>query len=378
MVTVEPETSRTSTARVDESVRRPARGHHQGRRARSPASTRAPRSSRGASWMISALAVVIGGIGVMNTMIISVFDRIREIGVLKAVGWRRRTVMAMVLGEAGHHRPRVGRDRDAARVRRARCRSSQTDMAQAFLQPDLHRRAVGAARRGGRARVGRRRSVSGVEGRQPVARRGAPLRVADLSKEHHHGNHRSHRRETSSTSTTARSRRSTASTCASSRASSWRSSDRAARASPRCCTCSARSTRPTRDASSSTAAISPRSATSRRSAGDGRVRVPAAQPHPDPHRARERAGPAHGRRMLARPSAGARARDCSRWVGLLGPRGQPAHHALGRRASARRDRARARERSRASSSPTSPRARSTRRTRRVSWSCWSASAPSAA
>jgi len=54
----------------------------------------------GATWMISALAIVIGGIGVMNTMIISVFDRVREIGVLKAVGWRRRTVIAMVLGEA--------------------------------------------------------------------------------------------------------------------------------------------------------------------------------------------------------------------------------------------------------------------------------------
>lgn len=54
----------------------------------------------GATWMISALAVIIGGIGVMNTMIISVFDRVREIGVLKAVGWRRRTVIFMVLGES--------------------------------------------------------------------------------------------------------------------------------------------------------------------------------------------------------------------------------------------------------------------------------------
>ncbi len=53
-----------------------------------------------ASWMISALAIVIGGIGVMNTMIVSVFDRTREIGVLKAVGWRRRSVLVMILGEA--------------------------------------------------------------------------------------------------------------------------------------------------------------------------------------------------------------------------------------------------------------------------------------
>jgi putative ABC transport system permease protein len=53
-----------------------------------------------ASWIISALAIIIGGIGVMNTMIISVYDRIREIGVLKALGWRRFSIVRMILGEA--------------------------------------------------------------------------------------------------------------------------------------------------------------------------------------------------------------------------------------------------------------------------------------
>ncbi|MDD5040506.1 MAG: ABC transporter permease [Patescibacteria group bacterium] len=52
------------------------------------------------SWAISVLAMVIGGIGVMNTIIMSVFERTREIGVLRAVGWKRRRVMAMILGEA--------------------------------------------------------------------------------------------------------------------------------------------------------------------------------------------------------------------------------------------------------------------------------------
>jgi putative ABC transport system permease protein len=54
----------------------------------------------GVAWMVSALAIVIGGIGVMNTLIISVFDRTREIGVLKALGWRKRSVVKMVLAEA--------------------------------------------------------------------------------------------------------------------------------------------------------------------------------------------------------------------------------------------------------------------------------------
>ncbi|MFA5134884.1 MAG: FtsX-like permease family protein [Patescibacteria group bacterium] len=52
------------------------------------------------SWAISALAMVIGGVGVMNTIIMSVFERTREIGVLRAVGWKRKRIMMMILGEA--------------------------------------------------------------------------------------------------------------------------------------------------------------------------------------------------------------------------------------------------------------------------------------
>jgi len=35
----------------------------------------------------------------LNTMLMSVVERTREIGVLRAVGWSRRRVMRMVLGE---------------------------------------------------------------------------------------------------------------------------------------------------------------------------------------------------------------------------------------------------------------------------------------
>lgn len=88
----------------------------------------------GATWMISALAIIIGGIGVMNTMIISVFDRIREIGVLKAVGWKRRTIMTMVLGESviiGLASVVTGTIMAMAVL----VPLSRTDVAQAFLQP---------------------------------------------------------------------------------------------------------------------------------------------------------------------------------------------------------------------------------------------------
>jgi putative ABC transport system permease protein len=49
---------------------------------------------------VAGLAVVIGGIGMTNTLFMSVFERTREIGVLRSLGWRRRQVMALILGEA--------------------------------------------------------------------------------------------------------------------------------------------------------------------------------------------------------------------------------------------------------------------------------------
>ncbi len=51
-------------------------------------------------WVIAGLAILIGGIGMMNSQLMSVFERTREIGVLRAVGWSSRRVMSMILGEA--------------------------------------------------------------------------------------------------------------------------------------------------------------------------------------------------------------------------------------------------------------------------------------
>ncbi len=55
---------------------------------------------RAMGWFIGLLAVLAGGLGMMNTMLMSVFERTREIGVLRALGWRNRRVLQMILGEA--------------------------------------------------------------------------------------------------------------------------------------------------------------------------------------------------------------------------------------------------------------------------------------
>lgn len=52
------------------------------------------------SWGTSMIALAVGAIGTMNTMIMSVFERTKEIGILRALGWRRRKILRMILGES--------------------------------------------------------------------------------------------------------------------------------------------------------------------------------------------------------------------------------------------------------------------------------------
>jgi putative ABC transport system permease protein len=54
----------------------------------------------GLVYALLALAVLIALIGIVNTLMLSVFERTREIGLLRAVGMRRRQIRAMIRSEA--------------------------------------------------------------------------------------------------------------------------------------------------------------------------------------------------------------------------------------------------------------------------------------
>ncbi|OUC06336.1 hypothetical protein RY27_21715 [Litorilinea aerophila] len=49
---------------------------------------------------IRLLALIVGGIVVANTMIMSIYERTREIGTLRAVGWSQRRILLQILQES--------------------------------------------------------------------------------------------------------------------------------------------------------------------------------------------------------------------------------------------------------------------------------------
>ena len=56
--------------------------------------------SRAMVWAVSFIAIVVGSIVVANTMWMVVLERTREIGVLRAIGWSRGRIVALIVLEA--------------------------------------------------------------------------------------------------------------------------------------------------------------------------------------------------------------------------------------------------------------------------------------
>ena len=52
------------------------------------------------AWGTSSIALLIGILGIANTMAMSVFERTREIGILRALGWNSRRVLLLIQIEA--------------------------------------------------------------------------------------------------------------------------------------------------------------------------------------------------------------------------------------------------------------------------------------
>jgi len=52
------------------------------------------------AWGTSSIALLIGILGIANTVAMSVYERTREIGILRALGWSRRQVMLLIQLEA--------------------------------------------------------------------------------------------------------------------------------------------------------------------------------------------------------------------------------------------------------------------------------------
>ena len=52
------------------------------------------------AWSSSAMALLIGGIGMFNTMTMTVLERTQEIGILRAIGWRKQRVWLVIFCES--------------------------------------------------------------------------------------------------------------------------------------------------------------------------------------------------------------------------------------------------------------------------------------
>jgi len=58
------------------------------------------RLARAIAWLTSTIALMVGTIGMINTMLTAVFERTRELAILRAIGWRKSRIVKLILAES--------------------------------------------------------------------------------------------------------------------------------------------------------------------------------------------------------------------------------------------------------------------------------------
>src|SRR6185436_12215956 len=52
------------------------------------------------AWASSMITIIIGFVSMLNTMMMSINERLREIATFRAIGWRKLRIMRMIVSES--------------------------------------------------------------------------------------------------------------------------------------------------------------------------------------------------------------------------------------------------------------------------------------